>query len=65
METISSYEEKIPELFGKGVAQYVEEQPKAENAWVLYNHLTHYISHYVQQRMRASYQMKVSKLFLL
>ena len=43
MEAIGSYEEKIPELFGKGVANYVDEQPKAENLWVLYNQLTHYI----------------------
>jgi hypothetical protein len=60
MELIGSFEEKIPELFGKGLAQYVEEQAKSDNAWILYNHLTHHISHYFQRRMRAAYQMKVS-----
>ena len=65
MKYITEYEEQIPKLFGKGVSDYVEEQPKADNAWLLYNQLTHYISHYVQQRMRASYQMKVSKMFQL
>ena len=65
IETLGDYEEKIPKVFGKGVADYVDEQPKAANAWLLYNQLTHYISHEVQQRMRASYQMKVSKMFQL
>lgn len=65
IESISYYEEKLPELFGKGLTNYVEEQPRADNAWLLYNQLTYYILHYVQQRMRASYQMKVSKLFQL
>ena len=41
-------------LFDEAVTDYVEEQPKAANAWLLYNQLTHYISHHVQQRMRAS-----------
>ena len=65
IEALGDYEEQIPKVFGKAVTDYVEEQPKAENAWLLYNQLTHYISHYVQQRMRASYQMKVSKMFQL
>lgn len=59
------HQDQILKTFGKGVAEYVEEQPKAKNQWILYNHLTHYISHYVQQRMRAAYQMKVSKMFQL
>ncbi len=65
MESIGDYEGQIPKLLGKGIADYVEEQPKAENAWLLYNQLTHYISHNVQQRMRAGYQLKVSKMFKL
>lgn len=65
MKYIEEYEEQIPKLFGKGVTDYVEEQPKAENAGLLYNQLTHYISHHVQQRLRASKQMLVSKMFQL
>lgn len=65
IEALDDYKEQIPKVFGKAVNDYVEEQPEAENAWLLYNQLTHYISHYVQQRMRAAYQMKVSKMFQL
>jgi hypothetical protein len=59
------HQDQILKTFGKGVAEYVEEQPKAKNQWVLYNQLTHYISHYVQKRTQAFYQMKVSKMFEL
>ena len=47
------YKDQIQKTFGKGVAEFVEENPKVKNQWVLYNQLTHYISHFVQQRMRA------------
>ncbi|MFZ1289480.1 MAG: DUF932 domain-containing protein [Melioribacteraceae bacterium] len=65
LKPTSDYKEQIQKTFGKGIAEYVEEQPKVKNQWILYNQLTHYISHFVQQRMRASYQMKVSKMFQL
>ena len=50
---------------GKTISKYVEDQPAAANQWVLYNILTYYISHLIEKRMRASYQMRVSKLFRL
>jgi hypothetical protein len=57
--------EAVERKLGKGVVRYVNEQPIAENQWDLYNQLTHYISHDVDKRMRAGYQMQVSKLFQL
>ena len=55
----------IEENLGRRVAKYVKEQKKAENAWILYNYLTWYISHMVDLRLRAVYQMKVSRIFQL
>jgi regulator of replication initiation timing len=60
----------IENKLGKKVMKYVEEQEeergqKAKNLWVLYNFLTYFISHNVQQRLRANYQFEVSKLFKL
>jgi regulator of replication initiation timing len=60
----------IENKLGKKVMKYVEEQEdergqRAKNLWVLYNFLTYYISHNVQQRLRAGYQIQVSKLFRL
>lgn len=55
--------ESIEKRLGKGVAKFVNEQPRPENQWILYNYLTYYISHVVEQRMRAAYQIKVSKMF--
>jgi len=60
---------EIQKRLGVKAARYVEEQEKethrAVNEWVLYNLLTYYISHVVTQRMRAQYQMQVSKMFQL
>lgn len=55
----------VTERLGKKAAAYVAEQPSPENQWILYNYLTYYISHLVDQRMRATNQMKVSRLFRL
>ncbi|MCX6170947.1 MAG: DUF932 domain-containing protein [Ignavibacteriales bacterium] len=60
----------VENRLGKKVMKFVEEQEdernqKAKNMWVLYNFLTYFISHNVQQRMRAGYQFEVSKLFKL
>ncbi len=59
----------IESKLGKKVYKYVEEQEaeisKAKNQWILYNILTYYISHVMKQRMRAQYQMEVSRLFKL
>ena len=65
LEVTDELKENIKERLGKGVSDYVEEQEVPENQWKLYNYLTYYISHVVQQRMRASYQMKASRLFQL
>ncbi len=56
---------EVETKMGKTVAKYVEEQKSPVNQWALYNILTYYVSHIVEQRMRAAYQMKVSKLFKL
>ena len=65
IEALGDYEEKIPKVFGKAIADYVDEQPKAANAWLLYNQLTRYISHEVRQQILTSYQIKVSKMVKL
>lgn len=65
LEPTEALTEQITKQLGRGVTDYVEEQEVPENQWKLYNYLTYYISHVVQQRMRAQYQMKVSKLFEL
>lgn len=58
-------QESVEKQLGKTIAKYVQEQPKPDNQWVLYNYLTWYISHVIDQKMRAVYQMKVSKMFAL
>ena len=55
----------VKNKMGKTISKYVEDQPAAANQWILYNILTYYISHLIDKRMRASYQMRVSKLFHL
>jgi regulator of replication initiation timing len=60
----------IENKLGKKVMKFVEEQEdernqKAKNLWVLYNFLTYFISHNIQQRLRAQYQLEVSRLFKL
>lgn len=65
LETTKSLTDGIQQKLGKKAAVYVSEQPKPENQWMLYNILTYYISHLVDKRMRAAYQMKVSRLFKL
>jgi hypothetical protein len=56
---------EVESRMGKTIAKYVEDQTPPINQWALYNILTYYVSHLVEKRMRASYQMKVSKLFRL
>ncbi|MCK9210327.1 MAG: DUF945 domain-containing protein [Ignavibacteriaceae bacterium] len=60
-----SLEESVEKQLGKTIAKYVNDQPCPANQWILYNYFTWYISHVIDQRMRAAYQMKVSKLFQL
>jgi hypothetical protein len=65
LETTKPLTDGIQQKLGKKAAVYVSEQPTPENQWMLYNILTYYISHLVEKRMRAAYQMKVSRLFKL
>ena len=60
-----SLSESVEENLGKRISKYVKEQKKAENAWILYNYLTYYIPHEIDQRLRAAYQMRVSRIFQL
>ena len=60
-----SLQESVEKQLGKTIVKYVNDQPSPQNQWILYNYLTWYISHVIDQRMRAAYQMKVSKLFQL
>ncbi len=60
-----TFNEAIEEKLGVTVVNYVRDQPAPDNQWVLYNYLTYYISHVIEMRMRAAYQLKVSKLFQL
>ena len=57
--------DEVEQKLGKTAAAYVEEQVTPENQWMLYNILTYYISHVIEKRMRAAYQMKVSNIFKL
>jgi len=57
--------EDVQKNMGKTVQKYINEQKLPINQWALYNILTYYISHLIEQRMRAAYQMKVSKIFQL
>lgn len=65
IEATQTISDEINKKLGKNAAAYVAEQPAPESQWILYNYLTYYISHLIDKRMRAAYQMKVSKLFRL
>ena len=65
LEVNKGLTEAIEKRLGKKVMKHVTEQPPAVNQWILYNYLTWYISHVIDQRMRAAYQLQVSKLFKL
>ena len=59
----------VEDHLGKHVIKYVNEQEKqnkkAANLWALYNLITYYVSHLVDMRMRAQYQLETSRLFKL
>ena len=65
LKVTSDLRNDVTKKLGKGVTNFIEQQEKAKNQWMLYNILTYYISHAVKQRMRAHYQFEVSKLFNL
>jgi len=65
LSVTQSIMENTKKQMGAGVMSHVENGPHPLNQWALYNLITWYISHQVEQRMRASYQMKLSRLFEL
>lgn len=65
LNVTKSLSESVEKNLGRRVSKYVKEQKKPENVWILYNYLTWYISHMVDIRLRAAYQIKVSRMFQL
>lgn len=59
----------VEDHLGKHVIKYVNEQEKqhkrAANLWALYNLITYYVSHQVDMKLRAQYQLETSRLFKL
>lgn len=68
-KTTEDIKENIELKLGKTIIKYVEAEElqykRAMNQWALYNILTYYISHEVEQRLRAAKQFEVSKIFKL
>lgn len=65
-----SLRQNIENKLGKKIACYIGEQEdeygqKAKNQWIVYNMITYYISHTIQQKLRSQYQLEVSRLFKL
>lgn len=65
LEVSKSITDTVEKKLGKGIIKHVNEQPIPANQWILYNYLTWYISHTIEKRLRAGYQLQVSKLFQL
>jgi hypothetical protein len=59
----------IEDHLGKHVIKYVDQHEqqnkRSVNLWMLFNIVTYYISHLIEQRKRAQYQLEASKLFKL
>ena len=59
----------VEDSLGKNVIKYINAQEKQFKStmtlWMLYNLITYYISHHVDMRMRAQYQIETSRLFKL
>ena len=56
--------ERVEKGVGKKLSKRVFEQ-NPQSQWEMYNGLTHYISHGIEQRFRARYQTAVSQAFQL
>ena len=56
--------ERVERRVGKKLSKRVIEQ-NPQSQWEMYNGLTHYISHDIEQRFRARYQTAVSQAFQL
>jgi Domain of unknown function (DUF932) len=65
----SSVRRDVQDKLGSNVMKYIKQQEKinkkAANLWVFYNIITYYVSHIVETRMRAQYQLETSRLFKL
>ena len=70
MEVVNNLLKTTKDKLGVGIVEHAETEyllhpQTAMSAWVLYNILTQYISHNIQQRQRARYEAEVSKIFEL
>ena len=65
LEVTDSLKKEVKKKMGKTISKYLDSQNPAQNQWVLYNMITYYASHLIEQRMRAAYQMKTSQIFKL
>jgi hypothetical protein len=59
----------VEDQLGKHVIKYVDQHEqqnkRSVNLWMLFNIVTYYISHLIEQRKRAQYQLTASRLFKL
>lgn len=59
----------VEDQMGKKIVKYIDEQEKknkrAASLWILFNIVTYYISHMIERRLRADYQLQASRLFQL
>lgn len=65
-ENVSEIYPSIKKLLGKGIYDHVVAQTCINDKvtqWMLYNMVTYYISHTIEQRMRTHYQLQASKVF--
>jgi hypothetical protein len=65
----TKFRRESEDVLGKKMLKYVGDQEKqnrkAANLWILFNLITYFISHYVEMRLRADYQLRTSRLFQL
>jgi hypothetical protein len=58
---------EVERSMGQKITKYIheqeEEKQRVQNLWALYNLCTWYISHKIQLKMRADYQIRTSKIF--
>ena len=57
---------KVEEDLGKTISNYTQNSSSPPlHQWALYNIITYYISHEIDKRLRAGYQLKLSRIFQL
>jgi hypothetical protein len=63
------FRREVEDQLGKHVIKYVDQHEqqnkRSVNLWMLFNIVTYYISHLIEQRKRAQYQISASRLFKL